>query len=243
MKKLKSIFVIAIAITALFSLTSGCAEEPPAEPGEFEAPGAEPCDTGTTDAENLDDHEFSASYALPLFTVMNTGEGDFKEELVKQITRAKSAGKEDANYRTISEMNIAGLKEIYFPTITFDGYALAYVEISDLTCSYVYMPIEELKGEHYHYSFDTGISIGMRRPEGVDLSDPLGPIWRQADRQGTGALTVDNLVYSPNINDIVAPIGNVWVSIRFPDSMNKYEYLRDLCFELVETAELIVLEK
>jgi len=88
------------------------------------------------------------------------------------------------------------------------------------------------------------VLFSIRREGSIDDPEEVwSTVSEQALRDGWGQLTEDGMVYSANVNDIIARLDNTWFFIRASDNFNSYEFMRDLALEVIATSELVVLAR
>jgi hypothetical protein len=206
--------VVAMIVAILLVLMSGCGEE----------------------------EELAGRRTAPL-TIIIEGNNNFTEEMIEQIDVSKNSRSGDEDYWLYSEHKISEISEFYsLDNLKIDGYEPYLVNIRGDSFLFKYTP--QNGNEHI---FDADIMIGICRPEGwYGTSDPKEVFdvrINQAQEQGWGRLTEDGMIYSASLNDIAVQIGKTLLSIRVPDEFDTYEYLRDLAFEVIKTAELIDVER
>ncbi|MCL2816947.1 MAG: hypothetical protein FWD39_00985 [Clostridiales bacterium] len=223
MKKIFSVIFIAALLFAL----CGC--------GAAE-------DTGPDEFQNGD--EFPNGIEEMSLVIKNIDDGSYKAALIKEINLSKTAREEDARFGVYAQNEISDIQEFYYPSVKIDGYDLYCVEVSKSSFHFYFAPVEELnKEQEYFYTLKTGILITIRRPGYVDAADPLRPLIEQLNQQGKDYLAEDNILYIQSHNDITAQIFNTWFGVRMPDELNNYDYLRALCFNIIDSIEVVVLEK
>jgi len=221
------------------------------EPTNFEIEVEE--ETEATEIAEIDDNEIDnlegewegevSAHAAPL-EFWNSKDANFKSNLTQQISISKTAKEQDQDYSLYGANRISDISEFYFPAMKLDGYEMYCSSITEYNFIFYYSPSEELQKNNdlrsYHQSnmYDKRIQVMIFRPK-IEVTDIYKIATEQAERDGTGYLTEDNLLYEKRLNTITAQLGNTWVNIRVPDKLNNYEYLRDLILQLVKTAELV----
>ena len=79
-----------------------------------------------------------------------------------------------------------------------------------------------MEGSQPVFDYNTGITATFSRKP--DKNDPLAPLVKQAGIP----LTEDNILYEKNLNSVTFAVGDTWMSIRVPDELNDYNYLKNL---------------
>jgi len=167
----------------------------------------------------------SAGCAAPPITIWNSGE-DFKDKLIKEARKSK-------------------IEEFYFPALEIDGYEIYYLYGGDNHFTYSYgVPKEEKYHGMYASSYEINIEILIEIPEKshaatIDM-DIVGYL-KMIARDNKYSFTEDGFVYGGD-NSIFGGIEQSFFRISLPRGQNNYDYLRDLAFQLIETAELVVVE-
>jgi len=157
----------------------------------------------------------------------------FKDEILRHINAAKKAKEGDENYYTYMWFEIPDIK-FYYPNIIIDGYEMYRVSISR-GLSYSYVPIEELDKKNH----TSVISMDMR----PSATTPFHPqkIITQLNRDN---LTDEHFYYDNNMDFITAQIDDTIFSVMvwnaIPNELNSYEFLRELCIQVMETVELVI---
>ena len=181
---------------------------------------------------------------------------EIKNEIIRHIHIARSIDWEKENeesphefrgeyYQMYWMFNTADITEFYFPTKIIEGYELGGVSVYEDTLVFYYAPSDELNQDtEYWVNPFTTITMWIQRTGNDVASDPLKPIINQLEEQGREFLFEDNLVYEKCINAINGQIGNTRYSFRLsvPDKLNNFEFLREVCFEISDTAELVIIE-
>jgi len=232
MNRITAFLIIATSIFALFGCTKEEHSPKKSEPGHL-----------TPEYNENEATQSGLMVTLASLSIRNPDSGNFKDELVKQISSSKTANWADEEYSKHFINNIPRINDFYYPTLKIDGYELFCVEVTPYAFNYYFAPSEEFKKEEwYHFMYDTGILIQIRRLYHPDFIGSLDPIIEQFDEQGKSYIYQDGLIYRECNNNIYMQIGNTRLSISVPDTLNNFEYLRDLAFQLIETAELVIIE-
>ena len=248
MSGMKKILAVTIVATTVLVLTIGCSEMPePRRDTEY----IKNDETNNSENEQAEpDTEMTlVSHEGVDFEINNIEkEINFKDEILRQISISKTIDKEDKDYQYFADNKIWDIKEFYYPTIKIEGYELCGILLSDNLFRYYYSPVEELElkeGEEYFFNPSTGIRMWIERMKDAFASDPLKPIIEQNEEQDIDYLFKDNLIYTEHLKDIFGRIGDSRFRFRIivPDKINNFEYLRELCFQLVDTIELVVIDK
>ena len=135
----------------------------------------------------------------------------------------------------ITVNNISAIESFYRPSENaFEGFELSGIRINSARIFYDYKPIGIYQSDMP--SFTENISLTLARLEGIDVSDPLGPIIQQAEHQNWNFyLSEDgNLLFQDRnnlgYNDMVSRIGNTWMRVMVGVDLpfSDYESMRTL---------------
>lgn len=129
-------------------------------------------------------------------------------------------------------IELSSIEYFYVPTIEFDRHQLFQIEVLENYIIYYYIPNDNLKSTQAVFDYSTGIEVAFSRKP--DKDDPMAPLVKQAGIE----LTEDNILYEKDKNSVTFAVGDTWMSIRVPDELNDYEYLKNL-----GSAEKINVEK
>jgi len=234
MKKQKYLFISLITMSILFLVLYGCAKS--------DKSGLNVADTNAD--SNTDDiyHSWNSS-----FLIDDIGEeSNFKDVILRHIKDSRTATRENENYSAYRQTKLSDMQEFYYPSLTIEGYKINQVNIYDDTYFFYYVPVDESKRMQEEYMFDSpdkGLIIGISKTEYADPSDPLKFFRDDLDKGNTSYIAEDNWIYLEFNKLIMMQIDSTWLMIRMPDKLNDYEYLRGLCKELLETTELINVDK
>lgn len=214
---MKSKFMVVLLI-ALF-LTGCSAESENHIDGDFQPTEQS---TPSSAGENHAEDDFQQAGLSAQNQTENNVEVELASIVCHSIEDLQAAVSSNKTSETISTMSLSTLDSIYYPTLDFDGYDLYQIEILPRYIIYYYMPAS-LSGEFFSYK--NGITVTFKRTDG-DLassvsSDPMAPLVEQAGVP----LTEENVLYEKDKNALTIPVGNTWMEVRVPDSLNKYEEL------------------
>jgi hypothetical protein len=201
---------------------------------------------GETDNNRENEGRAVSSYPLGI-SIRNNGDTNFKNELIEQIETSRNAVTNDSSYWLYSNNRISDITEFYFPELEFDGFELAFAEITSSIFGFYYAPIgqvEESLNSPGHYLFDEGIQLSIVRTDAV-VDDMLSsPTLSQLAAKLNGTIK-DGFVYieSKYHNEIAGVIDDTWFFMYYPDELNDFKVLKEISRQLVETAELINVDK
>lgn len=119
-------------------------------------------------------------------------------------------------------IDLASIDNFYVPTVKFDNLQLFQIEVLENYIIYYYIPDDVMEGSQPVFDYNTGITVTFSRKP--DKNDPLAPLVKQAGIP----LTEDNILYEKNLNSVTFAVGDTWMSIRVPDELNDYNYLKNL---------------
>ncbi|MCL2201391.1 MAG: hypothetical protein FWB75_05440 [Oscillospiraceae bacterium] len=178
----------------------------------------------------------------PQFSISNPGNPiDFRNEIVKELTRTPFGVIEGSNAMAFIDNDIASLDELYLVTVAVEGFELTALHISRHTVVYFFRCIDSAR--EVTPTLNEVVTIAFRRLENNLTPDEA---WRivmeQSNRSGRARTTESGMIYREDLNSISSRIGDTWLNIRVPDRLNSYEFLRDLALEVIATSELIVLD-
>ncbi|MCL2200672.1 MAG: hypothetical protein FWB75_04745 [Oscillospiraceae bacterium] len=140
----------------------------------------------------------------------------------------------DRNRWAYASHEVASLTEIYL--VEIEGFELAGLEISRNLVGYSFGCVEE-----GHWGDE--VFIAILRPSRHGYSpDEVWQIVSEQMLEFGGVLTELGMIYNSDANQIRSRIGDTYFSIRVPDRLNNYEFLRDLALEVIERSELIVID-
>jgi hypothetical protein len=232
MKIKKNIITITIVSAIFLVIVSGCTTKVN--------------EINPAQSDELDNYKEFLDSNVPITIKIDFGT-NFKDEIIKLIEISKKNRKEDSeNYDNHFVNRISDINEFYSPTVEINGFIRHSVMTDGYALDYCYTPIETQKSEEDNdFNYYTGITIiitrkGWIRDESVNQFEHTV---KQGVEQGWGSLTEENLLYNKTSRQITAPIGdNSCLIICVPEKLNNCESLRDLAFEVIETAELVVVE-
>jgi len=260
MKVAKHFFTIAISFTLLI-LLSGCIKEPVLSNiadlkdsgiGFVQTTGNELISsTHEKPAPSaFSEPELAVSASVPSpFRIVHNNLIDLKNEMATRLSlsdyqvTSENADNDISRNNSIRENNIfayhfhevASLTEFYFVTVEIEGFELIELEISKYGVTYLFRCIE---------TTGRGITISIRRPSNYSSPEEVWQvITEQALQHFSGSLSESGMIYHLNSMEILSRIGDTWFSIRVPNSLNNYEFLRDLAFDVIETSRPVVVEE
>jgi len=209
--------------------------------------------------------------------IENINGGSGKEEIIKEINKARNMTEEEHNnYGNYRSWKVPEIEEFYsLDNLEIDGYELQEVSIVTGTICFVFGLIEDEFKDDSHIGSST-IEIGIGRTDWEYSSTFLEDVVTQTKEQGSDYLLKDNMLYTKDsyrleaqFNDtffiIQAPVGfsqkvidefvkskdqygedefqdvldYIDESNREAEELNNYEFLRDLAFKVMESAELV----
>jgi len=140
----------------------------------------------------------------------------------------------DSNGWAYAFHEVAYLTEFYLVDVEIEGFEFIELSISRHNVTYVHRHITE-------ETWRDSVNITIRRPSRHGHSpDEVWQIISEQMLNSGGVLTELGMIYNSNTNTIRSRIGDTHFSIRVPDRLNRYSFLRDLALEVIETSELIV---
>jgi len=236
MKTTKYFIIIIIGLTLLI-LLSGCSEE-----SILSTSSTDQKDSVIRVQPDVEEPELAVSASVPSpFRIVHSDFIDFKNEMATRLSLSDyQVTSENAGNNSIRENNVfayhfhevTSLTEFYFVTVEIEEFELVALEIDGHGLTFIYRCAEAIGGS---------ISIDIERALRTDES------WRilteQLTRDGRGHLTESGMIYQPGLSRISARIGTTRMSIRVPDTLNNYEFLRDLAFDVIETSRPVVVEE
>jgi len=174
---------------------------------------------------------------------------EIKAELIRHINTAKAADlsrTEDGDFRgEYYQMywteEIFNISEFYFPAIDIDGFELYNVLVVTSGFGFNYHPADEPDKDMAYHSGDS-IAIWIDRPEYFTDYDHLKSWMEQCEEQNINFLLENGLMYVPRWNTVMGQIDDICFTIRVPDNLNDFDFLRGLCLEMIDTAELVIIE-
>jgi len=203
----------------------------------------------TTQAETNENRE-SSSLVEPI-GIFDVEDGDFKRAILEEINLSKTiSGDETQGYANHRIHKISDIEEFYIPNIEIEGFELRVVGITEREFYFQYSPINpndedlDMNG-NYMFDFNSGVLMSIERPESwfntSDSNEVFEERLEQVEQQGWGQIK-DNIIYSENLGYFSFQMNNTIVKIRVLDSLNNYEYLRDLALQVINSAELVNVE-
>ncbi|MDR2532136.1 MAG: hypothetical protein LBC82_04765 [Oscillospiraceae bacterium] len=232
MKNKKIVFPVIIVMTVLIVVLCGCKSRNPEVNNETQV------------FENPTDNNEVLSVGLPTPTIICNVEGrDFKKEIIDKVITSRSENigeyQEENNY----DVNrISEITEFFFPTVEIDGFKLHSVFVTETTFRFMYAPFEIDDDFEVLIGSEGLIIISLRRNEWYaarNVLDHFNDEVKQAQAQGWGHLTEDDMLYDAEFGNITAKIGETSIHIDVPRELGNYEFLRNLALRTIETIELV----
>jgi len=244
----KTILVVMITTLILLSILSGCSNKTQLSD--------EPC-------------------AAPVSVVIADGD-NARDAVTREIRKAKSMTQDEhMGYSNYLSNNVSEIKEFYsLDNLKIDGYELQSVSIAASSICFNFASIEAKKDVSSNF-----IQIGVVRTDWEHKENFLKDGAAQAEEQGWGYLTADNMLYSEKHGLLEAELNDTFIMIQLPQGysqhvidgiikerdrlaedefqsaldyaeeanrvskeLNNYEFLRELAFRVIKTAELINVE-
>lgn len=133
-----------------------------------------------------------------------------------------STSKKASDIHNDPAIDLSTIDYFYVPTVKFDNHQLFQIEVLEQYIIYYYIPNDSMKSSQPVFDNNTGITVTFSR--NPDTDEPLDTLVKQAGI----SLTEDNILYEENLNSVTFAIGDTWMSIRVPDKLNNYDYLKNL---------------
>ncbi|MCL2036362.1 MAG: hypothetical protein FWG83_03115 [Oscillospiraceae bacterium] len=173
----------------------------------------------------------------PWVSVLIKDSIDFESEIINRIKIPPETDDSDGDYHLYFTNEIGRISSFYnLVNLKIDGYTLNKADINKQNFIYYFESIEE-KVE------SSSILVTITRQDwNVTHYPKIDPYERILETIMFGAdtyLTEDNFVYYESANRILAQIGDTIFTISVPEHLADYEYLRDLAFDLIKSAELV----
>jgi len=161
-----------------------------------------------------------------------------RAEMAEAMVTNDSNGKRyhDEQHMLYSWNNVADLSEFYLVEVDIEGFELTVITISRYGFSYWY---------HCIIGSSDSAAIHILRPQDNITPDESWQAVKEQilwDPRGTH-ITEDGMLYSENVNDIFARIGNTSFRMIVPDRLNNLEFVHSLALEVVASSELVVLNR
>jgi len=175
-------------------------------------------------------HPTGGGHPVPLM-LYGKGGVDFKDRMLHEITNPSTS--------THAINRISAIKEFYLP-IEIEGFVLDSVYVSGGAFNYTYAPKDKVKtGEEVYIPDNEYIRIGIYRSDSDYYAASLEEFAKVNDLR----LTKDGLVFDnwSSYRSVDGVINGKRFGIHSSDSFD-VNYLRDLAFSLIETAELVIVE-
>jgi hypothetical protein len=168
-------------------------------------------------------------------------ETNLSYEIIKHIKAAKLTKEGDVKFASYERSRIAQVKKFYnLDNLKIDGYRLNIVEmIQDGGLRFYFDTTEKKIHEEGYSSIQINIFPLLTNRRQTEYFEGF---LNQATRQGWGYLTEDDMIYSKKHKEVFAKMdNNMTLNIQVTDEkLSNYEFLRDLAFEVMEKAELVV---
>ncbi|MCL2036846.1 MAG: hypothetical protein FWG83_05625 [Oscillospiraceae bacterium] len=160
---------------------------------------------------------------------------NLKDQVIKRINENNGEDVVNAD----SDNPVGNINAFYFPA-DINGYELVCVLGGEYGFVYYFTPVGNLKtDELYMFSDNSDIQITIEIPgkSPFSFSDSV------KDNAKYGyILTEDNLLYKEGETSLTGQVGEVAFRIGVPSHLAKYEYLRDLAFDVIKNAELVTVK-
>ena len=142
---------------------------------------------------------------------------DNVNELINIIKEVQQGKRANTN-------NVSSLDNLVVPNFSLDGFSLFKIEVTDISIFYYYKPITTSRVNDL-IDYKTDVVVTVRRSEYVKKDNPLQPLIDQLKISPDE----DGHLYDEVTNEITFAYENVWVSIRFPDTMKNLQENKNLC--------------
>lgn len=143
---------------------------------------------------------------------------------VQELVDAIKSGVYTDNTGTYAMESISkNLPELYAPSSNFDGFSLIKIELTEYRLIFYYAP-EDAVDKLFDYSTSIVAAYCVEKLPYSDLT-PMDVIAKQFEL----SKTADGFLYDASRNTIYFEVGESWMSISVPDSMNTYEVLKSMC--------------
>jgi len=236
--KIKKTTTILVVITTLLATFGGCSK---INDNETYNPEQSTSYVESVQHSDQKDEPLPEACIAPL-TIWRTEGKDLVEELINEINFSRAMTEEQRRENGNYTLNgISEIEEFHRP-IKIDGFELFLILVGERGFAYYYAPVGQQRTQGRHdvsYDSDIRISIGKR------AQDISGVDWlKEVARVNEGAiLTEDNFVFFQNQEAIAGYVGEDSFTIMVPDKLSNYEYLRDLAWQVIKTAELVNVEQ
>ncbi|MDR2590566.1 MAG: hypothetical protein LBC71_06245 [Oscillospiraceae bacterium] len=173
---------------------------------------------------------------------INTNENtSFNEQVFKLIETSKSMDEDYENYYLLSQHEVVLISKFYnLDKLKIEGHELEAVYVNSDFFIYKYTSSYDKEKE----SIPNNIVISITRNDWIDRNLPDTDLIEDQLTNyvpGVVTLTTDDILYFKNSAMILALLGDTEVTVQ-AQGINmsvSYEYLRDLTFKIIETAELV----
>jgi hypothetical protein len=186
--------------------------------------------------------EHSRAVGTTLFVSEN---GDLREAITNEIEMARTMNRNElernSNASNHDVNRVAEITEFYFPSIEIEGFELHNAAIFDSTLIFTYAPLNTTRDV---VSIVPTIRIFVGRPEWdrKQGGDIFHDTVRESVESGFGRLTESGMMYAED-GLIFARLGDTTLRIDVPAELNRYEFLRDIALQIIDTAELVDVEQ
>ncbi len=141
------------------------------------------------------------------------------EELVGSVNLLTENNVQSADTLMNTDTLSKHYNHFYVPALLPSNYVLEGINVSKTEITYYYQPSD------VPYSYKNLIKFIYKNPDQVTTENPLDML---VARDKTD-VTEDDLLYLPQYREINFTVGDSWMSIVVPESMNTYEQLKPLC--------------
>jgi hypothetical protein len=168
--------------------------------------------------------------------------GDFRGAIIQEIHTARSMSvAEFRNNGNYEAHRIAETTEFYFPHIEIEGLELRKVSMFNSTLVYFYAPLDASEVE-LSLGLAPSIEVFLDRPDYLreqGITELFRESLVESVSSGFGIETDSGMMYSEKHALILAPFGDGSVRIDVTEHFNRYETLRDIAQQVIDTAELV----
>jgi hypothetical protein len=226
--KAKKHVTALFSVIALFLTLIGCAETenkevPPAQTNKSAV-------QSTTNDSNLsnEEKEIMVSVDWEPLSVNVTANSNYKSLIFDEINTLQNNG----DSRGI-------ISSFYFPDVEIEGFELVKINISGQFVSYYYNPLRT-NGVRISDDYCSGRGIMLM----VDRSDFPYRFYETIEEfyesnSLNGGVLRGEFVYNKTAKSIYWFVDGVMFRISVPDELNDFEYLRDLAYQVIDSAELV----
>jgi len=244
MKTKKSTFAMIIAVSMLLAIFSGCSESVNDEILNGDERATQPV--------NVQEHSETEREIMRTPVPFGIEIDDFTDleavvdEILEQIEIAEEISEGDEEYGIYQIHRISDIEEFYVPTIEIDGFELRSVEVLGGAFLFYYVPtssdgvgVDRYGAPLFYLGLMIQLQIG-RTDGDVSFAKTIEEF---AEVFNVDDLVIrDGFIYVEDNNLIAGLMGETWFDMRVPYSLNNFETLRDLATQVVDSAELVVVD-